>query len=158
MCHVESGMNLFGINSLLHGGCNILSGYFITQFCLPGCRVTWSEGTGVHRYYFPHWHLHMKLTPRRIVLELFLASLSVSHPIFFFYLCCSQSLSWSGKSEVIGFWIKESKQGWKQALIHFTLSGRTGWQETLGNSGKRAFALNFPSNNQRHHLGPRCFY
>lgn len=37
----------------------------------------------MHRYYFPHWHLHMKLTPRRIVLELFLASLSVSHPIFF---------------------------------------------------------------------------
>lgn len=70
--------------------------------------------------------------------------LSVCHPIFFFaYLCCSLCLSWSGKSEVIGFWIKESKQEWKQALIHFTLSGMMGWQETLGSCSKRAFTLNF---------------
>lgn len=59
------------------------------------------EGTGVHRY-FPRWHLHVKLIPRRIVFVLFLASLSVSHPVFF-YLCCSLSLSSSGKSEVIAF-------------------------------------------------------
>ncbi len=115
------------------------------------------RGSRSAQIFFPHWHLHMKLSPRRIAFMLFLASLSLSHPNFFL-LCCSQSLSWSGKSEVIGFWIKESKKGWKQALIHFTLSGRTGWQETLGNSDKRAFALNFPANNQRHHLGSRCFY
>lgn len=85
----------------------------------------------------------MKLNPRRTVFVFFSLPLCLPSHFFFAYLCCSQCLSWSGKSEVIGFCIKESKQEWKQALIHFTLSRTMGWQETLENSSKRAFTLNF---------------
>lgn len=35
------------------------------------------RGNRSAKIYFPHWHLHTKLSPRRIVFMLFLASLSL---------------------------------------------------------------------------------
>lgn len=126
--------NLFWINLLPHGT-------MLLEVISSSEPRTWNEAAVVH--IFPYWHLYMKLNPKRIVF-VFLFSLPLCLPSHFFaYLCCSLCLSWSGKSEVIGFWIKESKQEWKQALIHFTLSGMMGWQATLGSSSKRAFTLNF---------------
>lgn len=76
-------MNLFWINLLLHGGYSILledisSGSFVVQ----GAEYM-ERRSGSAQIFFPHWHLHMKLILRGIVFVLFLASLSVSHPIFF---------------------------------------------------------------------------
>lgn len=64
---------------------NFLGGDEVFHHAILSSRVQ-SEGTEVYRYFFPSWHLRMKLIPRRIVFVLFfslLASMSVSHPMFF---------------------------------------------------------------------------
>lgn len=76
---------------------------------------------------------------------------------FFSYLCCSQSLCWSGKSEVIGFWIKESKDedGNRRWIISLS-PGQQGGCRHQGILANECSLSISPTNNQWNHF--RCFY
>lgn len=77
------------IDSLLHGGYNILlEDISSCNFVIQGAE-SMDQGNG-SSHIFPLWHLRKS---KKDCLCAFLASLSVSHPIFFFYIFAAHSLS-----------------------------------------------------------------
>lgn len=101
--HLQSGVAVYWINLPLHH-IVLHRGYFT-----PACR---KHGAMRQKGFFPLTGISTWNSAQEGSSLCSPASLSAI-PFLFSYLCHSESPCWSGKSEVIGFWIKESEPGWK---------------------------------------------